>query len=201
MIYRLFFIVLLFYSPLASAAGYDSMRKPFWAELYGEGGWTLYCGEFFRAAVEDPERLWGLNIEHVYPASWMAKHLGCGSRKQCRRTSERFNQMEADPHNLWPSLAQYNQLRSNFAYGDIPGERWKFSGCDFEVQGKRVEPSPRARGRIARAMLYMRDTYGLAIDDDLMLRWHRAHPVDDEERRRARIISARWGLANPWLDE
>ncbi len=65
------------------------------------GGWTLYCGEPFRDRS-------GLSVEHIYPASWMAEHLGCGSRKQCRQNSERFNYMEADLHNLYPALPSIN---------------------------------------------------------------------------------------------
>ncbi len=44
---------------------YSKARKVFWEQLYPGGGWTLYCGQRFH----DKE---GLNVEHVYPACWMA---------------------------------------------------------------------------------------------------------------------------------
>ncbi len=51
----------------------------------------------------------------------MGGFLGCGSRKECRKTSERFNHMEADPHNLYPSRADINRARSNVRLGMIEG--------------------------------------------------------------------------------
>lgn len=180
-------------SATASAAGYDStLRDVFWTQLYPNGGWTLYCNERF-----EPGQRAGLNIEHVYPASWMAKHLGCGSRKQCRRDSELFNVMESDPMNLWPALAQYNQVRGNLPFGEIPGERWLYSSCDFERRGRLVEPSQRARGQIARAMLHMHRVYGLPINGPLMARWDKEYPVTDEELRRRQIIESLPGLQQP----
>ncbi len=87
---------------------YNTARdKFFYKKLYPHGGWTIYCGKRWRTKR-------GLNVEHVYPASWMAKHLGCGARRQCRTDSQRFNFMEADLHNLYPSLARINQARSNY---------------------------------------------------------------------------------------
>lgn len=166
----------------ASADSYNaSLRHTFWSKLYPDGGWTLYCNERFSDTK-------GLNIEHVYPASWMADFIGCGTRTQCRKKSALFNTMESDLHNLWPALSQYNQMRSNYKFTEIPGERWKFSGCDFEIKGKRVEPSPRSRGQIARSMLYMRDTYGLPINDKLMEQWASEYHLTDEEIRRNALI-------------
>ena len=75
---------------------YNTARQLVWGRLYTDGGFTFYCGEPF----EDKT---GLNVDHVYPASWMVAFLGCGSRKECRKTSERFNRMEADLHNLVPA--------------------------------------------------------------------------------------------------
>ena len=96
------------------------------------------------------------------PASWMKKAAGCPgrTREQCRKESQRFNLMEADLHNLWPAIGKVNQLRSNFAFAIIPLEEWDFPGCDFEVESRKVEPRPAARGEIARSMLYMAHQYG-----------------------------------------
>ncbi len=182
---RWFGLMLVSWSLFASAGGYNpALRDQFWSELYPDGGWTLYCNERF-----EPGDRRGLNIEHVYPASWMTKHLGCGSRKTCRKRSELFNKMEADLRNLWPSLAQYNQIRSNYRFAEIPGERWKYSSCDFEIKGKAVEPSPRARGQIARSLLYMADKYGLPLPNRALYeRWDQEYPVTDEELRRNILI-------------
>ena len=107
---------------------YNTARdKFFYKKLYPHGGWTIYCGKRWRTKR-------GLNVEHVYPASWMAKHLGCGARRQCRTDSQRFNFMEADLHNLYPSLAHINQARSNYKYSLLPNTPKFVEWCDFKVK-------------------------------------------------------------------
>ncbi len=124
MLRRLGFSIWLLLSLSASAdqtqiPDYRTARGLHWTELYPNGGWTLYCGESFQDRS-------GLSVEHIYPASWMAEYLDCGSRKQCRKNSERFNLMEADMHNLYPSLVSINQARSNYQFSMIEGEAREF---------------------------------------------------------------------------
>lgn len=79
---RLFFATLAL-AFLASAAAhaegqtrfdrYGEARGPFWDEVYGDGGVTLYCGEAFVGRS-------GRNIEHVFPAAWMTQGV---SRISC----------------------------------------------------------------------------------------------------------------------
>jgi deoxyribonuclease-1 len=131
---------------------YDAARRLVWARLYPNGGTTLYCGEPF--ARRNP----ALNVEHVYAASWMARHLGCGSREQCRRTRPRFNHMEADLHNLHPDLEATNAARKDYRFGEIPGETpTVIPTCDVEHDRTRelAEPRPAVRGDIARTLLSM----------------------------------------------
>ena len=94
---------------------YRRARELHWEKLYPFGGFTFYCGDEF----EDRS---GLNIEHIYAASWMAAFLGCGTREQCQASSERFNRMEADMHNLYPARADANRARSNYLFAIIEGE-------------------------------------------------------------------------------
>ncbi len=177
---------------------YRTARVAFWGLVYPEGGFTFYCGEEF----EDKT---GLNVEHIYPASWMAAFLGCGSRKECRKTSERFNRMEADLHNLYPSRADVNQARSNFRFGVIEGEEWKFDGCNFEVDkdSRIAEPRPITRGNISRAIFYMHKEYGLPIDSrdiDLLKEWNRDDPPHYNGMRRNNIIEEIQGTRNRFID-
>jgi len=173
----------------------------FWGRLYARGGETLYCGVRFGR-----ERDRRLNVEHVFPMSWVTRALGCGRRKQCRERSARFNRIESDLHNLWPARRDVNEARSSFAYSEIPGERHAFSGCDFEVdeRGRRAEPRPAARGEIARSMFYMAEEYRLEIfprQGRLLQRWHAEDPVSDEERRRNDLIEQIQGNRNPFIDD
>jgi len=180
---------------------YEDARPLFWRQVYPDGGRTLYCDEPFGSGYNR-----GLNIEHVFPMAWVTNALKCGRRKACRRSSERFNQIEADLHNLYPSRTDVNDARGAMRYGEIPGERRWSGGCDFEVDENRrvVEPRPGARGEIARAMLYMRDTYGMIIFDDLgrrLKQWHRDDPVSAHERRRNDAIEQIQGTRNKYIDE
>ena len=185
-------------------SNYRSARDThFYNTVYKEGGRTLYCNARF-------EKKTGLNVEHVYPASWMKSAAGCAglSRKECRRTSERFNRMEADLHNLFPALEGINQDRDNYTFaiiGDDVNEP-DYGNCDFEVDtdSREVEPRPAARGEIARAIFYMISEYGLTVEPSLLLvllDWHAADEVSAEEMRRNEVISRIQGTRNRFIDE
>jgi deoxyribonuclease-1 len=179
---------------------YDETRRLFWARLYPQGGTTLYCGEPFTR--RNPT----LNIEHVYAASWMAKHLQCGRREPCRRTSPRFNRMEADLHNLYPDLEVTNAARKDYRFGEIPGETPTVRPtCDFEHHtGQQIaEPRPAVRGDIARSLLYMEQEYGLPLDPTMrtvIVQWHQEDPPTAEERARNDRIAALQDTRNPLID-
>jgi deoxyribonuclease-1 len=179
---------------------YATARQVFWKELYAMGGETLYC----RQALESGYNK-GVNIEHVFPMSWVAYSLRCGKRKQCRQTSPEFNRIEADLHNLYPSRSDVNKARNNYRFVIMAGEPRPFQGCDFEFDERKrqAEPAPHARGKVARAMLYMRDEYDLYLKPDLdrlMQAWDRKYPPSDQEYRRNDRIEALQGNRNPWID-
>lgn len=182
------------------ATAYFQNMSLFWSQLYGDGGHTLYCNQLFGSKKGRQ-----INIEHVFPMGWVTKALNCGSRSQCRTTSPRFNQIEADMHNLYPAQANINKARGSQAYGMVQGEPRQFSRCDFEIdlQKRRVEPRPAVRGNIARAMFYMQATYKLTLfsrQADLLKQWHSEDPPDHEELRRNQIIERIQGRRNPFID-
>ncbi len=179
---------------------YETARKVFWRELYNKGGMTLYCGDTLHSGYNK-----GVNIEHVFPASWMAYDLRCGKRKQCRESSAEFNRIEADLHNLYPSRSDVNKARSNYRFTIIPGEQRVFGQCDFEFDEKHriAEPSPAARGRIARAMLYMSDQHDLYLKrklESLLIAWDKKYPPEQAEHRRNDRIEQIQGNRNPFID-
>ena len=184
---------------------YKQARREFWQSLYSRGGESIYCGKNATSRDDD------FNIEHIYPASWMKKAAGCSSssRKKCRQNSPRFNLMEADLHNLYPSLKTLNTQRGNFSFAIIPGTA-AANSCDFEVGSKLVEPRPASRGNIARAFFYMNDEYGADIAppdsnssvnlESLLTYWHCQDPVDSEEKRRNDVIEKLQGTRNKFID-
>jgi deoxyribonuclease-1 len=196
-------LILLFLAPLAACggapAGYLDTIPVFWRGVYPDGGQGLYCEQRFAARDRS------YNIEHVYPMSSATRALGCGDRDSCRRTSPRFNQIESDMHNLYPARRDMNKARGSYPFRDIRGENHVERGCDFEIdhRARVAEPPPASRGNVARAMLYMSDRYGLEIFERqrrMLLEWHAADPVDDEERRRNRAIAKIQGNPNPWIE-
>lgn len=179
---------------------YEDAREVFWSELYADGGETLYCGVAFPGGGRR-----GLNIEHVFPMSWVTRSLDCGRRKECRETSPRFNRIEADMHNLYPSRADVNDARGSFRFGEISGERRVFGDCDFELDTRQraVEPRAASRGEIARAMFYMHHEHGLTIfrrQGEMLQRWHLQDPPSEEERQRNDRIEKIQGNRNPYID-
>lgn len=76
----LFFIALSLFSVTAisdqtviseyykSSSADDDAFHIFWGQVYPNGGWTIYCGQYFANRE-------GLQIEHVYPAIWIVDYL------------------------------------------------------------------------------------------------------------------------------
>ncbi len=193
---------LFFVSPVLAdqtqIRNYDKARRLHWQKLYPHGGFTFYCGDPF----EDKT---GLNVEHIYAASWMVPLLGCGTREQCQETSERFNRMEADMHNLYPARADINRARSNYLFAIIEGEDREYGECDFErdTTDRVAEPRPIARGNVARAIFYMHSEYGLPVDTrmvDLLKEWNHNDPPSCHEMRRNNTIEELQGTRNPFID-
>ncbi|HXK55069.1 MAG: endonuclease [Gammaproteobacteria bacterium] len=180
---------------------YFEVLPLFWRQVYPEGGETLYCDRKFGRS-----RGRNINIEHVYPMSWVMRSTGCYSRDACRRTSRRFNQIESDMHNFYPSLREINKIRGSSPFGIVKGEARRFGRCDFELDSKQriAEPTPASRGNIARAMFHMKESYGLEIftrQGEMLQRWHREDPPDEAEQRRNSIIEKLQGTRNRFIDD
>ena len=178
---------------------YLDILRLFWTEVYPEGGSTLYCNQSFKPFDR------AVNVEHVYPMGWVTRSLRCGARDECRANSARFNFIESDMHNLYPARKDINKSRGSYPFSMVKGEARDFGSCDFEVdhRGRKAEPAPAARGRVARAMLYMADQYQLEIYSKqrrVLKDWHRRYPPDAEERRRNRIIERVQGNANSYIE-
>lgn len=183
---------------------YESARQVFWDSLYTKPATTLYCNKQF-----DGHNRRGINIEHVFPMSWVTNALQCGTRKQCRERSTEFNRIEADLHNLYPSLTTINAARSSHRFGEVRGESRRYGTCDFEVnpRARVAEPAPAVRGEVARAMFYMAYMYraqGLVIfarSGKLLQQWHNEDPPNMAERERNARIAELQGNTNPFIDQ
>lgn len=194
---------------------YDTARDNyFWNRLYPFGGITIYCNHVFRTMIEHEatggahRSLAGekIDVEHAYSADWIAEANGCPNRNQCELQAYKF--AEGDLHNLWPAIGRINSSRSDLPFAEIPGEgSRRFTGIcpDYERtsgSGAVVEPQERAKGNLARSILYMMISYELPteISVGLLVQWHFADLPDDEERRRNNLIETLQGTRNPFID-
>ncbi len=72
----------------------------------------------------------------------------------------------------------------------------------FEEASKVAEPAEIVRGDVARAWLYMSETYGIRLSREertLFEEWREADPVDAWERLRDERIEAIQGNRNEWV--
>ena len=179
---------------------YLDAKRLFWNRVYQKNELTLYS----REAITRKAHRW-VNIEHIYPMSWVTHAIGCGDRDTCRRYSDLFNQIEADMHNMYPARKDLNYLRSSMSFGMIKGEKREFDDHDFEIdcQKRIVEPTLASRGNIARSMLYMADAYNLDIFTrqlNLLKKWHEQDLPSVREQQRNDLIEAVQGNRNHFID-
>ena len=104
-------------------------------------------------------------------------------------------------YNLYPSIGEVNQKRSNCLMGIIEGEKREFGKCDVELDSRTIEPKPDIRGDIARTYMYMDSVYLVETiiskeNKDLFNEWHKADPVDEWECERAKRIEKIQGNRN-----
>ena len=124
----------------------------------------------------------------------------------CREVDEEFRTMELDLHNLVPAVGELQADRSDFDFGEIPREERMYGACDFEVDRaqQRAEPREESRGDIARAYLYMHETYGEGLplteaEKAQFDAWNQADPATAWEVQRNRRIAAVQGNSNSFV--
>ena len=201
------------------------------AGVYRDHRVTLYCGCAYdarrriqpEACGYEPRRVSRrarrVEWEHLVPAYAFGHQRACwrraacsdhtgrayGGRRCCRQIDDEFRRMEADLQNLSPEIGELNADRSSFAFAEVTGEARRYGACDFEIDraARAAEPPPAVRGDVARAYLYMHETYGsraLPLGEAELARfraWHRADPPDAWERLRDARITAIQGMGNP----
>ncbi len=122
------------------------------------------------------------------PAENFGKHLPCwqdGGRKACEKDPV-FSKMEADMHNLVPSIGELNADRSNLRYGADKPKTGMYGECKFEVNfdANRTYVRDEIKGDVARAYFYMSNTYNINLSDQerkLMEVWDKQDPIDEWE--------------------
>ena len=162
------------------------------------------CGYETRA---QPTRANRIEWEHIVPAYWIGHQRQCwqdGGRRNCVSNDPAFRIMEADMHNLSPSVGEINADRSNYRFGVLPSISYRHGACDFKVDfsARVAEPRDEVKGFVARVYFYMYDRYDLRMStqqERLLLAWDQSHPVTAWEIERDRRIAAVMGHSNPFV--
>ena len=196
-------------------------------QVYFDHRETIYCGVKFDAQKHvalpmgfstpaHEKRATKVEWEHAVPAEnfgrafveWREGDPQCvnknGKPFKGRRCTEKVNaeyrHMQADMYNLFPAIGAVNAVRSNKQYSALPGSEAAFGSCPAKVDGNRFEPPDRAKGQVARAALYMADSYPKyrlsRQQEKLFKAWDRMYPVDEWECTRAKRIEALQGNEN-----
>lgn len=217
--------------PAPAFESYAAVKRALYDQVFEGQRKTLYCGCPFDAerrpdlqacgyvSARGSDRARRTEIEHVVPASWIGAGRTCWTKKACRDGRGRafkgrkcclaidpaFRSAYQDMHNLWPTVGEVNERRSNFRFGLIAGEPRRFGRCDIEIDSKtrRAEPRPEIQGDVARISLYMEATHGVrlsAAQRRLFEVWNRQDPPDAAERRIHDRIERLQGRKNPWID-
>lgn len=194
---------------------YFKEAKEIMLRLYQEHPQTFYCECPFNSAgivtstslllpINTPDDLLTLEWEHVVPASLLGRNLSCWNKKQCpvpvasnrqccRRTSDIFNEREADLYNLVPSIKLSNRARSNFRPSKIndPSKAQRVCKILIDKKNRVFEPDDDLKGFIARTYLRMATKYSLDLSESdklLFQQWDMLYPKDDWEIRREALI-------------
>lgn len=205
---------------------FNKAKKMLERQVYMDHRQTIYCGAAFDESkrIELPQgfvtekhqkRALKVEWEHAVPAenfgrifeAWREGDPQCVSKGKPfkgRRCAEKvdmeYRYMQADMYNLFPAIGAVNVARSNKQYSELPGSPSAFGICEARIDGNRFEPPARAKGQVARAALYMADSYPKyrlsRQQRQLFEAWDRMFPVDRWECTRTRRIEQLQGNEN-----
>jgi len=162
------------------------------------------CGYKTRTQQTRADRI---EWEHIVPAWILGHQRQCwqnGGRKRCIVDDPVFRAMEADLHNIYPSVGEVNGDRSNFQYGMVAGTSTQYGACPTRVDfnERAAEPRSDVKGLVARSTFYMYDRYGLSMSrqqQQLFMAWDRQYPVSAWEKEWHSRTAKVMGHPNPFV--
>lgn len=162
--------------------------------IYPNGGKTLYCQTPFAPGSQ-------VRIDFIYGKSDLLEFYGCFTTEMCEKKAD-FKRAYNDLHNLYPVDLQTLLARSSSNFFELPSIQPKDAACPYRTSYQNFEPPDYAKGNVARAMVYMTETYHLPKRGSLLMyqRWNKLDPPDQEEIRRNKAIKALQGTGNPYIE-
>lgn len=200
-------------------------------QLHADRPLTFYCGcEYDKQGnidlascgyviQKDQKRALRLEWEHIVPVSLWGRKFQCWheavccnnegecsrGRNCCSQINPEFAKMEADLHNLVPEIGELNAIRSNFSFAILPNKKaGQFGICEMKVDAssQRAEPPAAVRGIVARAYLYMAETYNIALSPgqkQLYQSWNTTFPPTEWEILWDKRVARIQGNYNPYI--
>ncbi|PCJ17358.1 MAG: endonuclease I [Candidatus Cloacimonadota bacterium] len=149
------------------------------------------------------------HLAHAWDDIWKNGHKDCitakGKKYKGRRCVQKvvpqYKYMQADMHNLYPSIGEINGYRRDYQVAIIPGEVMEFGKCDVEIFSQKFEPAPSTRGEVARTYFYMDQAYGKYFDlnknlEKMLKSWAKSDPPNAWECERNLLIANIQGNEN-----
>lgn len=229
---KLFILILVcglsFVNPaIAKKNAYLAAKKALFS-IYQSNPESFYCKKPFNQKGEllflEPELISPnakkISWEHLVPLSHLAADRLCWKqpichspqgkaykgKRCCHSSDSQFQRMEADMHNLVPTIPSINHARRDYAFAIIPPaeDLVTIPSCDIVIDkvNHQIQPPTHTRGMIARAYLYMHQQYQTPLTHAELMQyqqWHRLHPPSDWEKIRNLKIAAIQGNRNPFI--
>lgn len=169
------------------------------------------------ASTKHKKRQKKIEWEHIVPAenfgrnfaAWREGNAQCikkntgkpyKGRKCAQKVDKQYRLMQADMYNLYPAIGAVNALRSNYNfYSKIDSTPSQFGHCPIKIKNKSVQPPSYTRGQIARAYLYMEQSYPqykIGRQKRELQAWDKQYPVTEQECQRTRLIEGIQGNEN-----
>ena len=228
-----YILLLILISISLSATSFSQSKKFLLKKVYFDNQITFYCSNPYEIKevdnkevaliIEDAkfytprnpftksgkvnERTQRVEWEHIMPAENFGKHLPCwkdGGRKACSK-DDFFKTMEADMHNLVPSIGEVNGDRSNYRYGADKPQIGQYGKCNFQVdfEANRAYVKDDIKGDIARIYFYMSEKYNINLSDQerkMMEVWNKQDPVSNWEKIKNDRVEKIQGNRNKFVD-
>lgn len=187
---------------------------------------TLYCDATFKGKVitdsngftteKYVKRAKKLEWEHVVPAQFFGQHFkawregdpACVTssgrhfkgRACASKVSVQYRYMQADMHNLFPSIGSVNAIRSNYRYADLDKPNGQYGDCQINRYNKEFRPPVSSRGIVGRTSLYFENAYdNYSLSDSqrkLFTAWSKLYPPTAQECKRNELIEKVQGNIN-----
>lgn len=201
--------------------------------IWSEHPYTFYCGCKFDSHLaigfnecgyvpQNSKRSKRVEWEHLVPAAWLGKQRACWreplceskrgkkfkGRNCCEKKDPAFNKAYSDLYNLVPAIGEVNAARKDYRFGMLEDNRSNqyLEGCNMVINDRNhvVDPPDRVKGMIARAHLYMADTYEFRLSTkqkSMYIKWNKAYPPSPWELRWAEKVNQIQGNQNDYIEQ